>query len=133
MKGRDSPALIGYSMQLISGRPSKTAALQRPKPATIVPFVVIRIGSVTNGFVSRTASLNSFIPPVQPSSSSAPCSRSCSGERTTGRPSNRLIVVGLKDGGRTAEIASTVLELRIDAKSISALIVGTPFALPLVS
>jgi hypothetical protein len=58
-------------MQLSSCLASKTADRQRPKPARIVPFVVIRIGSGTDGFGSRAASLNSSITPVQPSSSSA--------------------------------------------------------------
>jgi hypothetical protein len=88
-------------MQLSSCLASKTADRQRPKPARIVPFVVIRIGSGTDGFGSRAASLNSSITPVQPSSSSARCSRSCSGERTTGRHSSQLIALGLKDCGGT--------------------------------
>src|SRR5664279_2488267 len=61
MNCRASSSLSEYSMQLISCLPSKTANRQRPKPARIVPFVVIRIGSVTDGFVIRAASLNSSI------------------------------------------------------------------------
>lgn len=104
---------------------SNNANRQRPKPARIVPFVVIRIGSGTDCSFSRAASLNSSITPVQPSSSSARCSRSCSGEQRTGRPSNRLIAVGLKDcGGRgTAEISSTAIELRRSWKSSDSLAV----------
>ena len=46
-------------MQEISRLPSNTASCQRPKPARIVPSVVIRIGSGTKAFVCRVASLNS--------------------------------------------------------------------------
>jgi hypothetical protein len=99
MNCRASSSLRGYSMQLISCRSSKNADRQCPKPARIVPFVVIRIGTGTDWSFSRASSSNSSISPVQPSSSSARCSRSCSGERTTGRPSNRLIAVGLKGSG----------------------------------
>src|SRR5664279_3305964 len=131
MNCRASSSVSGYAIQLISCLPLKTAARQRPKPARIVPFVVIRIGSVTDGFVSRAASLNSSSTPVQLRSSSERCSRNCSGKRTTGRPSNRLIAVGLKDCGRTGEIISTALELRMDAKSSAAsLIAGTLLAPP---
>ena len=111
MNSRAASSLSGYSMQLIWYRSSKSADRQRPKPARIVPFVVIRIGFGTDWSLDRVASSNSTITPVQPSSSSARCSRSCFGERTTGRPSNRLIVVGLKGGG-TAETTSGALEPR---------------------
>ncbi len=114
MNCRASSSLSGYSIQLISCPPFNTAARQRPKPASIVPLVVIRIGSVTNGFVSRASSLNSSSRPIQPSSSSARCSRSCSEDRTTGRPSGRLITrcgrgsSTTQDAGLPRSLAGTV-------------------------
>src|SRR5271170_512785 len=44
-----------YSMQLISCLPFKSADCQRPVPARMIPHVVIRIGSVTERFVSHAA------------------------------------------------------------------------------
>jgi hypothetical protein len=79
MNCRDSSSLNGYSMQLISKSPLKTADCQRPKPERIVPLVVIRIGSVTDKWFSLAAWLNSSISPVQPNSSNARCSLSCCG------------------------------------------------------
>ena len=97
--------------------PSRSAARQRPKPAMSVSLVVIRIGSGMDWFFSRAAPLRSSIAPVQPSSSSAGCNRSCSGERTTGRPSSRLIAVGLKGWAGTAETTSTVPSSRESTRS----------------
>jgi hypothetical protein len=88
-------------MHAIRSLPWRSAARQRPKPAMSVSLVVIIIGSGMDWFFSRAASLSSSITPVQPSSSSARCSRSCSGERLTWRPSSGLIAAELK-GGRLA-------------------------------
>ncbi len=52
-------------MQLIWYRSSKSADRQRPKPARIVPFVVIRIGFGTDWSLDRVASSNSTITPVR--------------------------------------------------------------------
>ena len=93
---RESSSLSEYSMRLTSIRPSKSADRQRPKPERIVPPVVTRIGSATDECVSL-ASLNSSIAPTQPSSSNTRCNRSCCRKSTTGCPSGRLSVLGLKD------------------------------------
>src|SRR5881296_446029 len=65
MNSRDSSSVSTYSMQWISCLPSNNANRQRPIPARIVPFVVMRIGSATDWSFSRAASLNSSIAPVQ--------------------------------------------------------------------
>jgi hypothetical protein len=114
-------------LRIISGWPTSHPRSSHPGfcPALLqlcvlgfgFPFVVIRIGTGTDTSFSRAASLNSSITTVHPSSCSARCSRNCFGERTTGRPSHRLIEVGLKVCGGAAEITSTTLELRMDAKA----------------
>jgi hypothetical protein len=98
-------------MQRISGLRSDTANRQYPKPARIVQFVVIRIGSGTDWSFTRAAVLISSIRPIHPPPFSAGCSCNCSGKRITGRPSSRLAVVGLRGGG-VADTVSGVLTSR---------------------
>ena len=119
MNCRASSSLNGYSMQWISCLRSNNANRQRPKPARIVPFVVIRIGSGTDCSFSRAASLNSSITPVQPSSSSARCS--ClfwrTNDRTPLQPTHRSRIERLRrrrdrrdklDGDRAATVVEIV-------------------------
>jgi hypothetical protein len=96
---QESPFRLGIAENYIPGEGSPIRNCDALLPARIVPFVVIRIGAGTDWSFGRTASLSSPIVQTQPSSSDVGCSRSCFGERTTGRHSNRLIAVGSKDCG----------------------------------
>ena len=78
-------------MQLIVSLPWKIANRHRPKPARIIPFVVMKIGAAAFWFSNRAASLSSPTTSRKLSSSNAGCSRNCFGERRTGLASVRLV------------------------------------------